>query len=188
MFRALPFGNTRLYEKVSLSGNNIMWNVKSNKFAFALDLFVSLPWIMKPRDWHITNRLSALLSILTATVLFMGSIAQFHHHNSHGDIFLTLSLTSDIGLGCHHGFGDCHHDEENGCGDNCSMHIGDSSLSRDDINTPPVFVAETTPDVGIGRPLQPIHIIYFGNNFITPPAPYRQLSGLRAPPALHHRA
>ncbi len=142
---------------------------------------------MRQRNIHIKNRLFALLSTVAAFSIVLGSIVQYHHHNSHGDIFLSVSLSADIGIGCHHGIGECHHDHDTGnCHDNdCAMHLDDLSLSRDD-QSPDVFsIAIRVPCTTIeAASCRPYTISCIGKDCIIPSAPLKIPIQLRAPPQL----
>lgn len=142
---------------------------------------------MRQCDIHIKNRLFALLSIVAAFSIVLGSIVQYHHHNSHGDIFLSVSLSADIEIGCHHGIGECHHDHDTGnCQDNdCAMHLDDLSLSRDDQSSDVHCTAISVPCTTIeAAACRPYTIVLIGKGCILPSAPLKVPIQLRAPPQL----
>lgn len=139
---------------------------------------------MKQRDIHIKNNLYALLSTMAALLITFGCVAQFHHH-CHGDIFLSVSLSSDIGLGGHHGIDRCGHNrgEDTENGDDCAMHLDDTSLSREDQNLNSYFCAiNISCTVTDYDPPQSHTIICKREVRKIPTAPCKQAKRLRAPP------
>ncbi len=142
---------------------------------------------MRQRNNHIKNRLFALLSTVAAFSIVLGSIVQYHHHNRHGDIFLSVSLSADIGIGCHLGIGECHHDHDPGnCHDNdCAMHLDDLSLSRDNQSHDLYSAAIRVPYTNIGAAaFRPYTIVCISKDCIIPSAPLKTPIQLRAPPQL----
>lgn len=145
--------------------------------------------IMRQVNFHIKNRLFPLLSIVATMSIAMGSVVQFHHHNSQGDIFLSVSLSADIGLGCHHGIVDCHHNHNhnhnngNSRGDDCAMHLDDSPLTRDHQSHDSYSAAINSPCATIdGASHQPQTTIYAGVERRIPSTPLKVAPQLRAPP------
>lgn len=149
--------------------------------------FITFASIMRHRNAHIRNILHATIASVAALLIALGSIVQFHHHN-HGDIFLSVSLSSDIRLGNFHGVDICTHTHDNGNdrGDDCAMHLDDSSLSRDNLWSDTFFVATNSlPCADIDCPILKSHIIVYSfQECAVPPAPPSQSPQLRAPPAL----
>lgn len=147
--------------------------------------FITFASVMRQRNPHIKNRLHAMLSGVAALLIALGSIVQFHHHN-HGDIFLAISFSSDIELGHHHGMDICNHSHHNGndSGDDCAMHLDDSSLCRDNIRFASCFLAiDNTRCADIDCLILNSHIIiYKPRRCDVPTPPPSQSSQLRAPP------
>ncbi len=78
----------------------------------------------------------------------VGTIAQYHHHDTCGGVFIYLSSSIEIGIGHDHDFDICHHDHEadHHEDEDCSLHLDDINVSREKSVLPLISVAATTFD------------------------------------------
>lgn len=141
---------------------------------------------MKRLDSNIRNHFSALLSVVVAAVIALGSVVQYHHH-CHGDIFLSLSTSVEIGFGAHHGIESCNHSHhgQSESQSQCAMHLDDTTLSCDDLRLCIPLAVIGVSSIALECPVLNLPPPVYGNfgYFITP-VPLRDSNSLRAPPAI----
>ena len=73
---------------------------------------------------------SVILSLMMSLTIVICTIAQYHHHDRYGNIYITFSVLGQVELDVNGHYCKCHHCHEDGChssdrneDQDCSMHL-----------------------------------------------------------------
>ncbi len=136
--------------------------------------------------------LKSYISIVSAVIILMASMMQFHHHDCDGNIYIHLTTIEDLAFGsggfrvdsCSHS--DAHeHDTTCSTHDSCAMHIAEYKAVDNDIPTDVEcydLLFDLPHEFKLKVSIRPLRALYYEEDLIINEIAPQSLIAMRAPP------